>query len=215
MIDGGPIIALLTGLDKPSSNAKTGPMLQTWILREDMPPKEALNGADYSICGACPLKKDACYVNVHFAPRAHYQKYKEGKCETGNLKKLGRNQRVRLGSYGDPSAVPIQIWNDLLSHADGWTGYTHSPHIQPELKKYVQASTESTEDTSRLQAEGWKTYRIKNEDDPVEKGEVLCPYGQGVKCISCLMCDGQTKNIVINVHGTKSKIKAYQNLHIP
>lgn len=215
VIDNGPIIALLTGLGKPSTNAKTGPMLQTWILREDMPPKEALKGADHSICGDCTLKKDICYVNVHFAPRAHYQNYIEGRYKIQSLKKIGRNQRIRLGSYGDPAAVPIQIWDDLLMYADGWTGYTHSPHIQPDLKKYVQASCEATEPASRLRVEGWKTYRIKAENDPLMDGEVLCPSGRGVKCISCLMCNGQTKNIVIDVHGTKAKLNAYQRVHVP
>jgi hypothetical protein len=32
-LTGDPIVAVLTGLVTRSSNAKTGPMLQTWILR--------------------------------------------------------------------------------------------------------------------------------------------------------------------------------------
>ena len=50
-IDRAPIVVILTGL-KPSKNSKTGAMLQTWILRADMHPLEALRtGADRAICG--------------------------------------------------------------------------------------------------------------------------------------------------------------------
>lgn len=214
VIDNGPIIALLTGLGKPSTNAKTGPMLQTWILREDMPPKEALKGADHSICGDCTLKKDICYVLTHQAPSAIYKRYLNENYKSENLKKIGRNQRIRITAYGDPAAVPIDIWDDLLTYADGWTGYTHSPHIQPELKKYVQASCESTESASRLQDQGWKTYRIKDESEPLLKNEIICPSNHGVKCITCLMCNGATKNIAINIHGSVSKINKFKQREI-
>jgi hypothetical protein len=40
LLDGAPIVAIVTGLAAGSSNRKTGDMLQTWILREDMAPTE-------------------------------------------------------------------------------------------------------------------------------------------------------------------------------
>ena len=56
-IDGTPVMLVLTGLRRPSTNSKTGPMVQSWILREDMHPLEAVKtGADSSICGSCPLR---------------------------------------------------------------------------------------------------------------------------------------------------------------
>ena len=69
VIDGSPIVVVLTGIRGSSSNPKTGRMVQSWILREDMHPVEALKtGADASICGQCPHRPDAdgrrsCYVN--------------------------------------------------------------------------------------------------------------------------------------------------------
>jgi hypothetical protein len=56
-LDGAPIVAIATGLAEPSSNPKTGPMVQTWILRADSSPQEAQRtGADASVCGDCPLR---------------------------------------------------------------------------------------------------------------------------------------------------------------
>ena len=59
-IDGAPIRVIATGLKTSSHNAKTGDLIQTWILRADMTPQEAVDsGADESICGGCPHRGDA------------------------------------------------------------------------------------------------------------------------------------------------------------
>ena len=60
-IDGAPIVLLITGLSpiksEQSINRKTGPMIQTYILRQDMAPIVAvMSGMDRSICGDCPLR---------------------------------------------------------------------------------------------------------------------------------------------------------------
>ena len=57
-LDGAPIIAVATGFSTSSSNRKTGPgLVQTWILRADINPVQALQtGADGSICGPCPMR---------------------------------------------------------------------------------------------------------------------------------------------------------------
>jgi len=57
-IDGAPIVMIVTGLTSKSQNSKTGAMMQTWILREDMDPMEAMRqNVDVSICGACLLRQ--------------------------------------------------------------------------------------------------------------------------------------------------------------
>ena len=66
-IDGKPIIVLMT---TKSVNRKTGNMLQTYILRDDLDPLSAIASADdYSVCGNCRHRKQAdgtrsCYVNI-------------------------------------------------------------------------------------------------------------------------------------------------------
>src|SRR5687767_8577197 len=70
-LDGSPIIAVVTGVHRGTSNLKTGPVLQTWILRSDISPVEAVKtGADRSVCGDCALRNGACYVTLHHGPRS-------------------------------------------------------------------------------------------------------------------------------------------------
>jgi len=69
-VDGAPLVAVVTNLDLPSKNRKTGDMAQLYILRSDMRPVEAVTtGADSATCGNCPLRPSQtdgvkCYVNT-------------------------------------------------------------------------------------------------------------------------------------------------------
>src|SRR5262249_22568276 len=68
LLDSKPVVVLVTGLSRPSANRGTGPMVQTWVLRRDVPPTEAVQtGADASVCGDCSFRRGACYVAVHQA----------------------------------------------------------------------------------------------------------------------------------------------------
>ena len=150
-IDGAPI-ALIAIVN--SSNRKTGGMMQTYIIRSDMPPIEANRiGADYSICGDCHLRgvvdptketglalERGCYVNLGQGATIVYKTFdKSGyprlvDCYGSTYSKMnydqllaayGANQNIRCGTYGDPLAVPYWVWRALLSKASNWTGYTH------------------------------------------------------------------------------------------
>ena len=56
-LDGAPIVVIATGMRRGSSNEKTGPMVQTWIMRQDEAPHVAQRtGSDASVCGDCPLR---------------------------------------------------------------------------------------------------------------------------------------------------------------
>ena len=85
-LDGAPIVAIATGFSNSSSNRKTGPgLVQTWILRSDISPVQAmLTEADSSICGPCPMRGTvedgrvrgrSCYVPVVRAPLAIWRSY--------------------------------------------------------------------------------------------------------------------------------------------
>ena len=89
MLDGKPIVAIATGLRRGSENTKkTGDMVQTYILREDIAPTDAVHsGEDVSICGDCPLRgsvKDgqnqerACYVTVFMGPQTVWKSVPSG-----------------------------------------------------------------------------------------------------------------------------------------
>ena len=51
LLDGAPIVVILTF---STDNAKTGDMLQTWILRADMPPTVAIQSGDVLAVAAIP-----------------------------------------------------------------------------------------------------------------------------------------------------------------
>lgn len=213
LIDGNPIVAIVTGLEDKSTNAKTGAMIQTYILRDDIKPVDALRiGADVSVCGDCPLRGDGtgknrgCYVNLGQGPRAVFDGFTRGIYPVAtNVKALGAGRAVRLGTYGDPAAVPAGVWRDLVSLATSHTGYSHQWRNRPDLRDLVMASADTGADKDRAWAEGWRTFRLA--DSPAA-GEILCPaYSRGINCIDCGLCDGagSSKSIVIPAHGAGKK----------
>jgi hypothetical protein len=212
---------LPTGLAKGSSNVKTGAMVQTYILRSDMEPIEALKaGEDASICGSCPLRGDgtgkgrACYVNLGHGPLAVYRAFKRlyeaEPTDEFRISELGHHKAVRLGTYGDPAAVPARIWEALISLSNGHTGYTHQWRTHPELKSLCMASVDTVNDMHEARAQGWRTFRVDGTHViGGQKGEVLCPAskeaGKKLTCEQCLACcgaDGRKGSIYIPAHGS-------------
>jgi len=215
LIDGGPIVALASGIERPSTNTKTGPMVQTYILRSDTNPITAWKqGQDASICGDCIHRKGTCYVSLVHGTSSVYGAYAKGSYKVADdLTELGKGRTIRLGAYGDPAAVPIKTWDEFLAKARGWTGYTHSPEVQPDLRKYCQASCETEAQAHELQVLGWKTYRTKTASAPVLDNEIYCPSASGVSCYDCRLCNGRKKNIAIDVHGLSHKIVSFNKTY--
>lgn len=233
MLDGSPIVAIVTGLRTGSSNAKTGAMLQTWILRDDVAPHTAIKtGADAAICGGCPLrgiamgdstKERGCYVTVHQAPLSVWKAYKRGAYpdwtrQPALIAQAGEGRAVRLGSYGDPVAAPLGVWRELTKWARSWTGYTHQwrdvVHSVTEWQRLVMASVESHAGALKAHMEGWRTFRlIESVADLAQGAEVLCPAsaeaGHKSSCDRCSLCMGTAsrsrKSIAIVAHGAGRK----------
>ncbi len=226
LLDGAPIVAIATGLSAKSTNRKTGAMVQTYILRSDVKPTEAVaSGGDKSICGDCRHrgirgKRRTCYVQVGQGPQAVYRAYWAGKypglpdeVSTGSaLGKIGDGRIVRLGTYGDPAAVPAHIWDSLVAYSEGHTGYTHAWRTRPELQSLCMASCDSPEEALTAQRLGWRTFRVgmqaRNEVSKAMLKESLCPAskeaGKLLTCAQCLACggaDGRKGSIYIPAHG--------------
>jgi len=229
-LDGKPIVAIITGLESKSHNSKTGAMPQVWIIRADIHPTEALRtGEDSSICGNCPyrptvlgdkaLKKESrkCYVNT-MSFNAVYKKYSKGGYEIADLNTLAdtlSNYHVRIGAYGDPAAVPISVWDTVLSKCKS-TGYTHQWKIcSPEYAKYCMASCDSPLDVIMSTGMGYRTFFVQNIDDNGTEQHVVdgiklawCPAskekGKVTTCAKCMACSGtrfnQKSNIAILMH---------------
>lgn len=74
-------IVIATGFQRKSKYAKTGNMIQVWILVRNENPLEAIkSGSDAAIGGDCPLRgehgqKRTCYVNVSQAPLGIWKGY--------------------------------------------------------------------------------------------------------------------------------------------
>jgi hypothetical protein len=210
LLDGNPILVALTGIENPSRNIKTGPMAQTWVLRADMNPLEASRtGADKSICGDCPFrghdgKERTCYVNIAWAP---FQIFKNKDALKPLPKNVFRHRAVRVGAYGDPAAIPTKYTADIHKRSAVATGYTHQWRTcDPELRKYLMASCNSEADYEQAKSRGWSTFRVKNPEDKILRGETVCPAsdeaGKLMTCYTCGRCKGNTaRDVVINVHG--------------
>jgi len=229
-IDGKPIVAIITGVNKSSKNSKTGAMPQVWILRSDIHPTEALKtGEDSSICGDCPhrpkvlgenaLKKASrsCYVNT-MAFNSIYKTFLNGKYETANLENLAielTGAKVRIGAYGDPAAVPIEVWDTILKNCES-TGYTHQwKTCNLDYANYCMASCDTPIDVLNATSKGYRTFFVQNIgtfDDAIKQVENIklawCPAskekGKSTTCFNCMACSGirsgRQSNIAIVLH---------------
>jgi len=236
LIDKSPILGIVT---YDSDNPKTGNLAQTWIIRKDIHPINAVNsGEDYSICGNCPMrgsiqeknKERACYVMLQGVGQI-YNAYRRGlylvldymdSSHTVHFRDIG----LRYGSYGDPVAIPKYVWNNLRKICGGKSkpGYTHQWKNKRfnHWSEYLMASTHSDVENALAESKGWRTFRtIKSEAD-IAENEILCPAspeaGSIRTCETCGACNGRRdlsdsrKSIAIVVHGSGGKVKYANNV---
>jgi len=240
MLTGHPIVAIIT--TRPSKNKKTGNMAQVWILRSDMSPMKAKwTGGDAAICGACVYRgvqkrvkvryasgtirrilrfgqDSACYVNVGKAPTAVYHAYKRGRAyarvTSAQATQILAGRTLRLGAYGDPAAIPIDVIRPMLAIIRRHTGYTHqwaNPKFAP-WREILMASADNMAQARRAEDLGWRAFVTANESDSTLQARViLCPASQeaGYKttCEKCGLCNGKQTptdkraHIFIPAHG--------------
>jgi hypothetical protein len=229
-------VCIATDLRAGSQNAKTGAMIQTYILSDEglSPVKAILAGRDASVCGDCPhratygpngeyLRAGSCYVNAGQGPEAVYGALQRGAYPAYDGRRhraLFAGRLVRFGTYGDPAAVPVRVWRRLASLASGRTGYTHQWRMAPrELRRYLMASVETPAQAAEAQAAGWRTFRVRLASEPVLPSEIVCPAsaeaGRRRTCATCKACSGATasaaaRSVVIVAHGLDWKVRRYE-----
>lgn len=222
LLDGAPIVVIATGFASKSANGKTGDMIQTWILRADIAPHHAVkSGDDSSICGQCPHRPAMretvtasgeafvpCYVKTFQAPLSVYNAYQRGHYPRATLAEITRlcaGRMVRFGSYGDPCAAPIAIWEAAASEALGWTGYTHQWRtIGAGWARLVMASADSLADMAGAHAMGYRTFRVTERAFENVKGlETVCPASKEkaavTNCAACRACMGTSGKARVSV----------------
>lgn len=208
LLNGDPIALILT--DK-STNRKTGTMIQSWII----PTKDGVMSNDEAVCGDCPLRAGACYVTKFFAPNNIQKTYWKGGYEKIDYRWL-RHEVLRIGSWGDPAAIPFEVWEDLLRRTKmqhRFTGYTHQWRTcDPRFATICMASVETLEDAELAHSMGYKTFRVKSADEPKQPNETMCLNTTiGASCKNCLLCNTASGDIVIDVHGSINAVYKYKD----
>jgi hypothetical protein len=229
-LDGTPIVAIANNFKGAGGNAKLGGnFIQTWILCAEMDPLSAmLASLDLGICGYCSLSGFAgrtgprpgrkCYVPPGRTPLPIWKQWQRGRTPTIKERRLApmfAGRGIRLGSYGDPAAVPLRIWRKVMTRAAYWTGYTHqwrTCHLS--YKRWCMASCDTEEDRRAAHAMGWRTFRTTrmNSYEARQPGEIVCPKskeaGQKVTCEQCRICSGtdgdvRQTDVVITLHSLR------------
>lgn len=224
LLDGAPIVAIATGLDGKSANPKTGPLVNTWILRADMGPTEArMSGKDSSICGDCRHRIGSCYVELYRAPLTIWRRFVANGYRVLSLPEISETcagKSVRIGTYGDPAAVPVQVWRAYAGLAAHWTGYTHQWREALNLRGLCMASVDNEKERGEAMALGWRTFRVRTHDEELLEHEFICPAstegGKKLTCRECNRCggaDGKRGTPAIFVHGIIGKRRTYYWSH--
>jgi hypothetical protein len=222
-----------------SSNRKTGGMVETYVLVYDVAPDEAARkGLDAAVCGGCPKRLTlarrertrrkkagesdpvpSCYVILVRGAVQAWNAWMEGRALPMDLGVLARMAPVRVGSYGDPMAVPLDVWAPLLeTEGARWTGYTHAwrNSTDPRWSQLLMASLDKADQYTKAKAGGWRTFRVQTWQDgtpePVLNGEKTCPAskeaGYKTTCQMCNLCAGTTAqgpDIATIDHGASSR----------
>jgi hypothetical protein len=216
-LDGAPIVVIATA---GSRNRKTGRVVQTWILRADVDPVVASRlGRDASVCGDCPLRHHTgggCYVPIARAPFMVWRAWKRGSYADGSPKArrvtraLAAGATLRLGSYGDPAAVPLAAWEPLRQLARATVGYTHQWRnlVASPYRPILMASADDAGAAHDAQARGWRTFTVVAPDHTIPPRSIEClSESRGLTCADCRICDGardraaQPASVWIDAHG--------------
>ena len=221
IIDGKPIVVIINKIDG-SKNAKTGAIVQSFIIRSHVDPVRALQtGADVSVCGQCEHRpvlarksgKPPCYVQVAKSVLAVYGAYRRGRyarADAATIAKALEGKIVRIGTYGDPFAAPVQMWTQITRYAIGRRGYTHQwdrPGVDVDAwAPLVMASADTIDQAAKANLLGMRVFRVSQGID-VQAGEAMCPAskeaGQRTTCAKCTLCAGtsiKARDIVIADH---------------
>lgn len=234
-LDGRMITVVATGYQtqKAYANRKLGGAIQVWMLDEEFEPHDAIvEGLDASVCGDCELRGEGagrgrgCYVHIPFLTMI-WKAYRDGsydlladvmeRVEADNDIDPFKDWIVRIGSYGDPAAVPIEVWDAIDVKASRVFGYTRQWRRaeSQDLRRLVMASCFTPAEQALAQSMGWRTFRGMQPDEEPGEGEILCPHAShGTTCVECALCSGRKvddrrANITVPVHGAARIKNAY------
>jgi hypothetical protein len=114
---------------------------------------------------------------------------------------------TRLGVYGEPITLPLNVMGKLVRISKAHTGYTHqwNKDKATSYNKYLMASTHNIFETMIAEARGFRAFQSSKDKDTKMP---VCPASKEMNykltCIQCKACDGKvngkTKSIFIHKH---------------
>jgi hypothetical protein len=161
-----------------------------------------------------------CYVDQR-AIMSVWNAYKRGSypLATADDWQLFRDRIVRIGTYGDPFAVPMKIWRRLARRCMGWVGYTHQwrkPCAQCYADLFMASVDFTSDDAQLAQSMGWRTFTaIGPGQTPRPEHGIECLHASdGIQCCDCRLCDGNNhpsaSNVWTHAHGSPPLMHSIQ-----
>lgn len=206
-----------------SKNAKTGDMIQLWILDATMHPSESRKSGHDALnqCAGCPLaSNNGCYVIdnplITIAKKHARNGYKPLAIGTPEFTRFFKGRAVRFGAYGNPSLIPLPMVEAIAGLARRWTGYFHDWHVMTPEKaqaygRYFMASCE-TKSWQKAQALGLRTFTTCSTPEDVKGSGIEClADSKNLQCAECGLCDGTNRragklpSVWIKVHGRQTR----------
>lgn len=250
----GEVLSVLTF---GSGNSKLGAEFQTYHLNASEHPTNArrYGSADACICGDCPFRAKAaqklgpCYVDGRgiaslwgSIARGNYPTLSEFAHAVKlpahlALQVLGSLAHgVRLGAYGDPVSMPVEIAQALCTHAATRQGFTHQWRalVNSPWRMLTMASCETPEQPGKAAAAGWRTYTVYPKGFSHKQARQAltnaspaikwahCPgsavVGYLETCETCpIQCDGarygQPLHVINQAHGNPAAMARYKALN--
>lgn len=219
LFDGTPIKVVMSCYTQDSTNKKTGPMIQLAILPSERIPYDVFKAKGKAVCGSCKYNGSGCYVRWS-NQKGIWKASQKRKMSLELASWVCSGMRVRVGSVGDPAAVPTYVWRALLERVDGHTGYTHSwRSCDPSLRRLFMASCDNKTEMEEARKRGWNVFLVV---DPARDEipqtllnplYIQCPAdGITKSCFSCMACHGKPSKrargyvIVEELHGATNTI---------
>lgn len=197
---------VLTGLKLNSQNRKTGAMIQSYFIDKETIDHASVFG---SKCALCPMLKK-CYVSRDKLTVRRLLKdntYKQ--VSFNNMLELIKDKPIRLGTYGDPSVLPLSDLKAICESASMHTAYTHFyKEIPTQYSRFLMASVESFEQELFAHSLGYRTFRVllkgQAQYETSDHSLKCLNETHDFTCLECGLCNGNSKgnlkNIYINEH---------------
>tara|TARA_R100001480_G_scaffold150812_4_gene151739 strand:+ start:4096 stop:4935 length:840 start_codon:yes stop_codon:yes gene_type:complete len=218
-----PIMVVMSGFTKDSTNGKTGPLVQLYILPVHETPKDIYFSGSSAVCGDCKYNgNNGCYVRWSNLGSVWKSAKSQSAIPMTLSKEFLRGLRVRVGAAGDPAAVPVSVWSKLLSTCENYTGYTHQwnkPEYQ-DMQDLFMASVDNARENEKARALGWNTFFVTDNEKEAKEEGIRClastdkkdMHGLPMTCSTCMLCNGKSrrqKTITEVLHGaTNTQHKA-------